>query len=699
MGVTMSLLLAILGAQAIAATDQQIPVDFPRFSVPGYEQEMNSLRSLYWLHYPGSGPKATLWDAWLPAPSLWPAVDSNGMADEMRRQWCEVLSNRVIDAEGYVSVHQHASIAHPHGWPFPSWNQGRGGMGWHFSFKDTIGPGWRPNELSSTDGWGTGGVQDLGIGEYGWKLKLTSAAAFIETPEVAIDTFQAPFFQIRWKATDLGRSQPYLEWTTKANPEFTPDKRMYFDPPASGELLYTVIPVYKHPKWEGTITRLRINFGNSKPGGEVIIHSAFTQYDTRHDINGQTYIRGCVTYFNWTGDLVFLRKNVNRMRMALRYIMTEHRALECKYVHNTWVGHDGRSGIKLTEKGKEILYGHGIGDNYWDLLPFGNKDCYATILYYDALLNMASIEKAILAHPEWNVPRGVLAFDPDFLLRHAREVKNVGNKLFWNAKTGRFVNCIDADGKLHDYGYTFLNLEAIYYDFATPEHARSIIDWVSGKRKVEGDTSYGEDIYHWRFAPRATTKRNVDYYFWGWSAPETIPFGGQVQDGGAVLGFSYHDLMARIKTSVANDAWKRLREIIAWFDEVQAAGGYRKYYDGTRDGTLQGCGTPGGLGLDCEFFESVLVPTVILDGFLGFKPLPDGFILEPNLPSDWPALTVNRIRWRDLTLEVRADHKTVTITADGFSDGPCLVQVFGECRSVDWSKQKAVRFEKPSARP
>ncbi len=90
------------------------------------------------------------------------------------------------------------------------------------------------------------------------------------------------------------------------------------------------------------------------------------------------------------------------------------------------------------------------------------------------------------------------------------------------------------------------NMEAIYYDFATPEHARSIMSWLDGDRIVAGDTSTGKDIYHWRFAPRCTTKRNVEFYFWAWSGPETIPWGGQVQDGGAVLGFSYHDMMARL---------------------------------------------------------------------------------------------------------------------------------------------------------
>src|SRR5207253_9157850 len=132
---------------------------------------------------------------------------------------------------------------------------------------------------------------------------------------------------------------------------------------------------------------------------------------------------------------------------------------------------------------------------------------------------------------------------------------------------------LDLDGNMHDYGFTFLNNEAIYYGFASESQAKSIRDWLSGKRVVEGDTSQGADIYHWRFGPRSTTLRNLDYYFWGWSAPESIPFGNQVQDGGAVLGWSYHDLMATVSTQGPDAAAARIAEIVKWFDETQAAGG------------------------------------------------------------------------------------------------------------------------------
>jgi len=149
----------------------QIPDDFPRFTVPGHEREMATVRALFWLHYPGSGPKATLWDEWLSGPALWPAVagDAHANAEAFRSQWRAALSQRIIDPEGYVATHQHASIAHPLGWPFPFWNQGSRGYGWHFSFKDTVGPPWRPDHLNRPDDWTLSGARDLGTNDFGWR--------------------------------------------------------------------------------------------------------------------------------------------------------------------------------------------------------------------------------------------------------------------------------------------------------------------------------------------------------------------------------------------------------------------------------------------------------------------------------------------------------------------------------------------------
>lgn len=450
---------------------------------------------------------------------------------------------------------------------------------------------------------------------------------------------------------------------------------MYFDPVQGDVISYTMIPLYRHPQWTGEVAQLRIGLGNTAPGS-VTVQALFSQYDTRHNINGQNFLRACAKYFWWTRDLKFLRAEINRMRLALRYIMTEHQALERKVVFTDWVSHDGRSGIVRKPDGsKQLITGQGIGNNYWDLMPFGGQDCYATVQYYDAVRVLAQIEREILAHPEWQMPRGVLAFTPEFLESHAAEVKTTGNRLFWNETTQRFNACIDAAGESHDYGYTFLNCEAVYYDFATPEHARAILSWVNGDRVVERDTAQGADIYRWRFAPRATTKRNVDWYFWAWSNPESIPWGGQVQDGGAVLGWSYHDLMARLKVLGPDNAWTRLQEILKWFGEVQGAGGYRKYYAGSREGSLQGGGTAGGLGLDQEFFESALVPQIMINGFLGFAPRGDGFALNPRLPKDWPELTLDKIRYQTVVMKVRAMGDVIEITKEGRVDEPVFLRL------------------------
>jgi len=645
-----------------------IPETFPNFIVPGREAEMASLRRLMWLHYVPAGPLATLWDEWISGPSLWPALRDERRMHTIRDRWRTALAGRIMDPEGYVATHQHASIAHQLGWPFPFWAQGGPKTwGWHFSLEGVPG-GWHGTEEKTQEGWTLDNAADEGIHDGAWNLSLTGPGASAATPAFVVDVLQSPFLQLRWKANGLGNAQPYIEWTTNEAPAFGPERRMYFPPVESDAFVYTMIPVFKHPEWRGEITRLRIQFGNRDGGSAIGIQALFTQYDTRHNINNANFVRGCANYFLWTRDVNFLREQIDRMRTAVRYVMTEYRTVEEHVVVTSYVGHCGRSGVRWDDQGNKATHpGVGIGNNYWDLLPMGHKDAYATLHFYDALGSMAAIERAVAAHPEWDVPAGVLTLDPQALDQHAADLKRKGNQVFWNDATGRFVCGIDVDGHGHDYGFTFLNLEAVYYDFATPEHAESIMRWVCGERTVAGDTSQGEDIYHWRFGPRATTKRNIDYYGWFWSRPETIPWGGQVQDGGAVLGFSYHDLMARLKTRGADNAAQRLAEVLEWFDDVTDAGGYRAYYDGTREGTLQGEGTAGGLGLDKEFFESLLVPQVVLDGFLGFEPTAEGFRVNPQLPSAWPELAVTRIHLHRAVLTLRAMDRAIEVT---FEEAP-----------------------------
>jgi hypothetical protein len=633
----------------------EIPAEFPRFLVPGHEREMDSLRALFWLHYEPAGPLIALWDAWMPNATLWPARGEAALPSAMRERWARALADRPMNDDGYIHTQQHDGLGHAEGWPFPLWMQA-GGVGWHFRGTGVAG---YDAPLVSPEGWKLERAIGSPVNNKGWPIELTAADAVLHSPAFAVDASRAPWLRLNWWADGLGAATCFVEWTTQAEPEFSPQRRIQFSPAADDPQQEriesrTMIPVYRHAGWRGVITGLRIGFGNSGPA-RVVVKSLHTASDTRHNVNNLNFIRGCYDYFLWSRDVEFLRSQVDRIRRAMQFVEREFQTRDKKCVYTTWPGHEGRSGVRWVDGQKQIVPGEGIGSNYWDLLPFGGEDALATMYYYDAIHKLADLEEWIAAHPDWKIS-SANACDPADLRRHAAEVKAYYIRRFWNSQTGRF-GTVDLDGNLHDYGFTFLNNEAVMLDLPTPEQARSIHGWLGGSRNVEGDTSAGADIYHWRFGPRSTTRRNLDYYFWGWSTPEKIPWGYQVQDGGAVLGWSYFDLMARLKTAGPDDAAARLRAIVRWFDETQAEGGYRAYYENDRArGTLQGANVAGGLGIDKEFFESILVPQVMLYGFLGFRPTVDGFAIRPQLPSDWPELTVTRIHLHEHVIDITATH-------------------------------------------
>lgn len=662
-----------------------VPDDFPRFTISPetsskVSNSLETIRQMYWLHYPGAGPKSTFWDAWLPSGALWPDT-----ADTLkfRQEWKNTLLSRKIDADGYVSSHQHAGLAHADGWPFPLWTQSNGGVGWQFTLYDMpyAGADYGVFEYDKLDDFTLNGItSEQKDSKLGWKLKVDTDVAMLTSPATQIPASIFPFVRLYWMVNKIpGDAHAYLEWTTESETEYPTDhaskttRRMAIPLPREGVQDYSMIHVEKHPDWKKLsetgekVTGLRLVFEGLKES-EIVIANWITAYDSRHTVNQTRFIRGCCDYLNWTGDVEFLRANIERMRRAMEFSVTEFQTKQYLCAVIPWTGHDGRSGHTYTideqgNKEKTFRHGVGVGGNYWDILPFGGKDCLTTIYHYDALRAMTELEKQIDAHPEWNISTENRR-SPQWLSDHAREIKNA-NGLFWNSEKGRFVGAIDVEGIAHDFGFTFLNCEAIYYGYANEQQAKSIMDWISGQRTIDGETSTGDDIYHWRFAPRTTTQRNLDWYFWGWTAPESLKFGWQIQDGGAVLGFSYHDLMSRLCVTGADDAAKRLEEIAQWFTEVQAAGGYREYYNDPEKGSLQGGNIPGGLGMDREFFESVLTPQVMLYGFLGFTPRMDGFAVEPKIPTAWKTLTVDQILWQDQHLAIMAAPDKIEMTFQG----------------------------------
>ncbi|RCS53025.1 hypothetical protein DTL42_09435 [Bremerella cremea] len=637
----------------------------PEFRIPGKETLTQPLEAMFQRHH-SARTNCSLWDAWLPMSTLWPAIGEKPSADDCRDFYRRVYLAREIDPSGYVTMNQHRGHGHPGGWPFPLWEQA-GGAGWHFTVQgDPYAEMMKMRKMDAEAAVFVGAEDIKQADQYGMRLTTSGESTSLTLPVRPFDSFVAPFVVIEWSSDKLPEDAAVqLQWRGKADQQFDADRSIDVAKDSGvGEqygagLKLSVVPTFTHPNWKGQIEQLRLTWTNGE-SQRMTIRNIHTATDTRHPITNALYLRGCCDYFGWTHDVDFLQKNIERMRTAIAYGLREFQVQEEGAMLVTWPGHDGRAGFTRTADGnKQLHHGRGVGNNYWDLLPFGHYDCYASMIEYDTLRAMAQLEQTIAAHPEWKITAPVLSGEK--LNQIASDLKSRAGERFWDAEKGRFVACIDADGVSHDYGFTFLNLEAIYYDFATPEQAKQILSWVDGERIIEGDTSTGDDIYHWRFAPRATTKRNLDWYCWVWNNPDVLAWGDQVQDGGAVLGFSYHDLMARLRVLGPDNAAARLSEIARWYAEVEAEGGYRAYYAQPGRGSLQGGGTPGGLGLDHEFFESVLVPQVMLYGFLGFQPNSEGFSLNPQLPADWPSLEITRIAAADYVIDVKADPKAIEV--------------------------------------
>ena len=694
-----------------------VPADFPRFEFANHHEQADLLSHFLWYHFHhrlGNSPvmfnKEYLLTADIWLANAYPRGSKEPIQDVHRR----VLLDAFIDDEGYVSSHQHFSHAHDLGWPFPTWGQSHRELpltkgktvGWHFQPLKNV-RGWIGGHLrashgqeytgeAATSGWQLHNVRSSGIRDNAWHLESTGLSPTITTPAgYAINALDAPFLQLRWNRTGepADHCLPYIEWLGENDEEFSPERRVYFSlekTPLSRKYHHSILAMYRHPLWKGTIKRVRLSLAPGQSDVDFDIDSFFTVYDTRHTINNPIFVLASCRYFNWTGGLEFLRHQINRMRLALRYQQTVMGGLKYGHIRNPWPGHDGmRSWDKDSEGNLTFHSGHGIGSNYWDILPFGWDDLYATNQYYAATIAMADMEEAIRANPGWGVPLGALAMDPEVLRAHSREVKETANRLFWSERAGRFIACMDKQGDKHDYGYTFLNLDAIWYGLASDDHAGQIMDWIAGRRIVTGDTSTGADLYRWRFGPRATTRRNIEWYGQGWWAPESLDWGYQIQDGGAVLGFTFYDLWARLNVLGPDDAWERLTAVLAWEKEVQSQGGYRKYYqDGKRGTTLQGGGTCGGLGIDYEFFESSLVPAIVPYGFLGLDARPNNVLaINLRLPQACPEMAIDNLLYHGVHISIRATNDKVELDCRETPIEPIRIELPGFWRrpDSDWS--------------
>jgi hypothetical protein len=368
--------------------------------------------------------------------------------------------------------------------------------------------------------------------------------------------------------------------------------------------------------------------------------------DTRHFETNARYILGCWRHFLFTGDMAFLRSQEERLRKTMSYQLETLR---------------GKEGLVVTPEFKTGRH-QDLSNNYWDVLPFGHLDAYANISFYASITAMEQMQKALGTAP-------LTDYAKLRELAHRRY-----DEAFWNDEAGRYIGCVDIDGARHDYGFTFINLEALHYGLGDESKAKRIYQWM----ETEPTSSGKADTYtKWIFAPRTTTIHNP---MWGPKAPKSetdnlvkpwwtywwpgTPFGEQCQDGGAIFYTSFFDLMNRSRTFGAENAWKRYQEILARYRMPDRLCGGNPLFLGEIAQQEDG----GAVGTDYPFPESGLVPLYFLYGVIGLDPKPDALHITPRLPKVLEFAAVSDVSWRGAKLRIRVMPTTVKIdgtAADG----------------------------------
>jgi hypothetical protein len=187
--------------------------------------------------------------------------------------------------------------------------------------------------------------------------------------------------------------------------------------------------------------------------------------------------------------------------------------------------------------------------NWWDTIGFGHEDAYSNALAYHALLGMA--EMAGRLHR---------AQDAALYSSNAQRIRSTYVKTFYDPAPGVLAGWKSADGKLHDYYFTFINGVAISYGLVPTGLANHIMDHLLAKMKAVGYTHF-----QYGLPGNLIPIRPADYVdhsaFAGYKRFQTY------ENGGATADFAYFTLHALYKLGRRRQADAMLFPMLRGFAE------------------------------------------------------------------------------------------------------------------------------------
>ena len=355
------------------------------------------------------------------------------------------------------------------------------------------------------------------------------------------------------------------------------------------------------------------------------------------------FINAVYDYYAWTKDTAFLKAMQPKIEAAMDYMMNIMK---------------GKEGLPITPDPYNGISNTGRPSTYMDCYREGYEVTWILESYYTSLLDMAKLETAL--------------GDPIKASHYASDANKFPSEFnrLWNPVTHRYVGWRDSNGGLHDYGFTYINLEALARGLGDAGKAYRIFQWLDhGKAQPTAAGAHigSEDIYQCIAAPRSNTIRIPTSDWVPWSVSETLrntlfKYGTLVEDGGSELLWNYYDVMARLRWLDANDAWRKFADMV-----YRAGGDPLMYTEVATNHPLDVYGE-NYLEFAANGGENGLAGLSPLYGFMGLRPGLNGLYASPNLPTSLVYLKCDDISYGSHDCSVKVVRGRIVYDYDLFNN-------------------------------
>jgi autotransporter-associated beta strand protein len=358
------------------------------------------------------------------------------------------------------------------------------------------------------------------------------------------------------------------------------------------------------------------------------------------------YVCAAYNYYQWTKDIVWLQGMMPKLEAAMDYIA---------------VTMGGTNDVPTCPGANTGLSNTGDPSNYNDASRMGGKVADVGSAYYTALLNMIELEGVLSNASRVSTYQAMAAAYPAKF-----------DTALWNTNTSRYAGWRDTGGSLHDYGFTYMNLEALARGLGNDAKAYQIFDWLdNGSAQALWSSVHvgSTNIYNLVFVPRMNTLRISDADWNPWSILETwraqtwtgspdTRYGNNQNDGGGWLWANYYDCMARLKWQDADRAYQKYAAMLYRFngDTVK----FMTDFSGPVNNSY-GESVSALLSWDGENGIAGLTP---LHGFMGVSPKNSGLGVTPNLPTKIYSLQWNDINYQGINYQINVTDSQVLVSLE-----------------------------------